>query len=124
MCLLRTENPLSSGKVCTAFKVLQRRVRCRIALQGFTGPSPVSEARMNVHISYKVPKTPEIEKEIQHRTGKIQKRLQVFKPELVHLKGSVEENSPREATTVSLNFRLPSAQIAPQQPAPSPPHSP
>jgi len=74
---------------------------------------------MNVHISYKVPKTPEIEKEIQHRTGKIQKRLQVFKPELVHLKGSVEENSPREGTTVSLNLRLPSGQMAAQESAPT-----
>jgi len=70
---------------------------------------------MNVHISYKVPKTPEIEKEIQHRTGKIQKRLQVFRPELVHLKGAVEENSPREGTTVSLNLRLPSGQMAAQE---------
>jgi RNA polymerase sigma factor (sigma-70 family) len=75
---------------------------------------------MNVHISYKVPKTPEIEKEIQHRTGKIQKRLQVFKPELVHLKASVEENSPREGTTVSLNLRLPSGQMAAQESAPTP----
>ena len=48
---------------------------------------------MNVHISYKVQRTPDIDKEIQHWTGKIQKRLQVFRPELVHLKGSVEQNS-------------------------------
>jgi len=74
---------------------------------------------MNVHISYKVPKTPEIEKEIHHRTGKIQKRLQVFRPELVHLKGAVEENSPREGTTVSLNLRLPSGQMAAQESAPT-----
>jgi RNA polymerase sigma factor (sigma-70 family) len=88
--------------------------------KSFTGPSPVSEARMNVHISYKLPKTPEIEKEIQHWTGKLQKRLQVFKPELVHLKGSVEENSPREGTIVALNLRLPSGQMAVQESAPTP----
>ena len=41
---------------------------------------------MNVHVSYKVPKTPDIEKEITHQIEKIQKRLQVFRPELVHLK--------------------------------------
>jgi len=67
---------------------------------------------MNVHISYKLHKTHEIEKEIQHWTGKVAKRLQVFRPELVHLKGSVEENSPREGTIVALNLRLPSGQMA------------
>jgi len=75
---------------------------------------------MNVHVSYKVPKTPDIEKEIQHWTGKLQKRLQVFKPELVHLKGSLEESSPRAGTIVCLNLRLPSGQMAVQQSAPSP----
>ena len=75
---------------------------------------------MNVHVSYKVPKTPDIEKEIQHWTAKLQKRLQVFRPELVHLKGSLEENSARAGTTVSLNLRLPSGQMAVQQSASSP----
>ena len=75
---------------------------------------------MNLHVSYKLPKTPDIEKEIQHWAGKIQKRLQVFKPELVHLKGSVEQNSPREGATVSLNLRLPSGQMAVQESAPTP----
>ena len=75
---------------------------------------------MNVHVSYKVPKTPDIEKEIQHWTGKLQKRLQVFKPELIHLKGSLEEGSPRASTVVSLNLRLPSGQMAVQQAALTP----
>jgi len=70
---------------------------------------------MNVHISYKVHKTPDIEKEINHHIEKLRKRLQVFRPELVHLKGSVEQNSPREGTIVSLNLRLPSGQMAVQQ---------
>src|SRR5438309_5800097 len=88
--------------------------------ESFTGPSPASEACMNVHISYKLQRTPDIDKEMQHWTGKIQKRLQVFKPELVHLKGSVEQNSPREGATVSLNLRLPSGQMAVQESAPTP----
>ncbi len=75
---------------------------------------------MNVHISYKVQRTPDIDKEMQHWTGKIQKRLQFFRPELVHLKGSVEQNSPREGTTVSLNLRLPSGQMAVHESAPMP----
>lgn len=74
---------------------------------------------MNVHVSYKLQRTPDIDKEIQHWTEKIQKRLQVFRPELVHLKGSVEQNSPRNGTTVSLNLRLPSGQMAAQESAPT-----
>src|SRR2546422_10562608 len=75
---------------------------------------------MNVHISYKVHKTPDIEKEINHAIEKLRKRLQVFRPELVHLKGAVEQNSPREGTVVSLNLRLPSGQMAAQKSAPTP----
>lgn len=74
---------------------------------------------MNVHISYKVTKTPDIEKEINHFVEKLRKRLQVFRPELVHLKGIVEQNSPREGTVVSLNLRLPSGQMAVQKAAPN-----
>ena len=72
---------------------------------------------MNVHISYKLPKTPDLEKEINHLVEKLRKRLQVFRPELVHLKGSIEQNSPREGTTVSFNLRLPSGQMAVQKSA-------
>jgi RNA polymerase sigma factor (sigma-70 family) len=72
---------------------------------------------MNVHISYKDRKTPDIEKDINHQVEKLRKRLQVFRPELVHLKGVVEQNSPREGITVSLNLRLPSGQMAVQKSA-------
>ncbi len=72
---------------------------------------------MNVHITYKVSKTPDIEKEISHQIEKLRKRLQVFRPELVHLKGIVEQNSPREGFTISLNLRLPSGQMAVQKSA-------
>lgn len=72
---------------------------------------------MNVHITYKVHKTPDIEKDIQHLIDKLRKRLQVFRPELVHLKGIVEQSSAREGTSVSLNLRLPSGQMAVQHSA-------
>jgi DNA-directed RNA polymerase specialized sigma24 family protein/ribosome-associated translation inhibitor RaiA len=72
---------------------------------------------MNVHISYKVRRTPDIDNEIQHWTEKIERRLQVFRPELIHLKGLVEQNSPREGFSVSLNLRLPSGQMAAQESA-------
>jgi RNA polymerase sigma factor (sigma-70 family) len=75
---------------------------------------------MNVHISYKLRKTPDLEKEINHMVEKLRKRLQVFRPELLHLKGVVEQNSAREGTKVSLNLRLPSGQLAVQQSAQTP----
>ena len=75
---------------------------------------------MNVHISYKLRKTPDLEKEIHHIVEKLRKRLQVFRPELLHLKGVVEQNSPREGTKVTLNLRLPSGQLSVQQTAQTP----
>lgn len=72
---------------------------------------------MNVHISYRLHKTPAIEKEIQHHIEKLRKRLQVFRPELIHLKGMVEEISAREGIGVSLNLRLPSGQMAVEEKA-------
>jgi DNA-directed RNA polymerase specialized sigma24 family protein/ribosome-associated translation inhibitor RaiA len=72
---------------------------------------------MNVHIGYKVHKTPDIEKEIHAQVEKLRRRLQVFRPELVHLKGTVEQNPERDGTMVSLNLRLPSGQMASQQSA-------
>ena len=70
---------------------------------------------MNVHISYKVHKTPDIEREINHLMEKLNRRLRAFRPELVHLKGLVEENSPRQGAVVSWNLRLPSGQMAAQE---------
>lgn len=75
---------------------------------------------MNVHVSYRLHKDPAVEKDVQHQIEKLQKRLQVFRPELVHLKGMVEEVSAREGTCVSLNLRLPSGQMAVQTKAPTP----
>lgn len=75
---------------------------------------------MNVHVSYKVHKTPDIEKEISHQIEKVRKRIQVFRPDLVDLKGVIEENSAREGIIVSLNLRLPSGQLTAQEKASSP----
>jgi len=78
-----------------------------------------AEALMNVHISYRLPKLPAVEKDVQHQIEKLQKRLQVFRPDLIHLKGVVEEVSAREGAIVSLNLRLPSGQLAVQSKAPT-----
>jgi len=74
---------------------------------------------MNVHVSYRLHKLPAVEKDVQHQIEKLQKRLQVFRPDLVHLRGVVEEVSAREGTSVSLNLRLPSGQMAVQAAAPT-----
>ena len=73
---------------------------------------------MNVHISYKISKTPDLEKLINQQVEKLGRYLQVFRPELVHLKGVVGENSAREGTVVSLNLRLPSGQMTAQESGP------
>jgi RNA polymerase sigma factor (sigma-70 family) len=74
---------------------------------------------MNVHVSYRLHRTPAVEKDIQHQIEKLRKRLQVFRPELIHLKGMVEEISAKEGISVSLNLRLPSGQMAVEEKAPT-----
>jgi DNA-directed RNA polymerase specialized sigma24 family protein len=73
-----------------------------------------AEALMNVHVSYRLPKAPSVEKDVQYQIEKLQKRLQVFRPDLIHLRGIIEDLSAREGTSVSLNLRLPSGQMAVQ----------
>jgi len=74
---------------------------------------------MNVHISYKTAKAPDLEKQFNHQIEKLGRRLQVFRPELVHLKGIIEQNTSREGVVVSLNLRLPSGQMASQEAGPT-----
>jgi DNA-directed RNA polymerase specialized sigma24 family protein len=75
---------------------------------------------MNVHISYKASKNAETEEEIQRQTVKLGKRLQVFRPDLIHLHGIIAASSASSGgVTVSLNLRLPSGQMATQSTAPT-----
>jgi len=67
---------------------------------------------MNVHISYKAAKHPAVEHEIQIQLEKLERRLQVFRSGLVHLKGAVEHGADLEGIVVVLNLRLPSGQMA------------
>jgi len=69
---------------------------------------------MNVQISYKISKSPDLEKLINQQVKKLGRYVQVFRPDLVHVKGSVEENS-RHGFDVSLNLRLPSGQMAAEE---------
>jgi RNA polymerase sigma factor (sigma-70 family) len=68
---------------------------------------------MNLHFSFKAAKSSDLETEIQQYVQKLEKRLQVFRPELIHLHGTLD-HAPREAFGVSLNLRLPSGQLSAQ----------
>jgi RNA polymerase sigma factor (sigma-70 family) len=74
---------------------------------------------MNVHISYKISKTSDLEKLINQQVEKLGRFLQVFRPELVHVRGVIEENSSRQGIVVSLNLRLPSGQMSSQESSPT-----
>jgi len=75
---------------------------------------------MNVHFSYKASKNAETEQEVQRQTAKLTKRLQVFRPDLVHLHGAVSPSSTNSGgIVVALNLRLPSGQMAAQSVAPT-----
>lgn len=68
---------------------------------------------MNVHVSYKGSKHSDLDKYIDQQVEKLGKRLQVFKPDLIHLRITVDDKKPaREGTNISVDLRLPSADIA------------
>ena len=69
---------------------------------------------MNVHVSYKAGKTPEVEREFQHQVQRLGRRLHVFKPDLIHLHALVNQEHTR-IISWSLNLRLPSGQLAVQR---------
>lgn len=66
---------------------------------------------MNLHFSFKSAKTPDIEKEIANHVRKLEGLLHAFRPDLVHLHGTMESGK-LGATQVSLNLRLPTGQIS------------
>lgn len=69
---------------------------------------------MNVHVSYKSGKTPEVEREFQNQTQKLERRLQVFNPDLVHLHATLDEQAG-QGLSFALNLRLPTGQMAVQK---------
>src|ERR1700745_1688653 len=75
------------------------------------GAAPDAEAHMNVHLSFKAGKTPDIEREFQSHIQKLTRRLRAFKPDLVHLHALVD-HGPHQELSTSLNLRLPTGQMA------------
>jgi len=68
---------------------------------------------MNVQVSYKTGKSPAVEREFQHQVQKLERRLQVFKPELVQFHAVLDQENSRKAG-MTVNLRLPSGQLAAQ----------
>ncbi|HEV2112991.1 MAG TPA: sigma factor-like helix-turn-helix DNA-binding protein [Terriglobales bacterium] len=74
---------------------------------------------MNVHISYKYAKAPDVEHEFSQQIRKLERRVQIYRPDLVHLHAIVDQSSARASEMlVSLNLRVPSGQLAAQESAP------
>jgi len=71
---------------------------------------------MNLHFSFKddSAKTPDVERELQQHVQKLERYLQAYRPELVHLHGTINHHE-REGFTISLNLRLPTGQLAAQE---------
>lgn len=69
---------------------------------------------MNIHVSYKAGKTPDVEREFQIQIQKLERRLRAFNPDLVHLHAIVDPQNGQGAST-SLNLRLPSGQLTVQK---------
>ena len=71
---------------------------------------------MNLHFSFKdeSAKTPDVERELQQHVQKLGRYLQAFRPDLVHLHGTINHHN-REGFTISLNLRLPTGQLAAQE---------
>jgi len=69
---------------------------------------------MNVHFVYRADRTRDLETEIDQQVNKLNRRMQVFRPELVHLHGDIAPGSSKRngGTSVSLNLRMPSGQLS------------
>jgi RNA polymerase sigma factor (sigma-70 family) len=76
-----------------------------------SGTNSHAEAHMNVHLSFKAGKTPDVEREFHNHIQKLNRRLRAFKPDLVHLHAVVDQ-APRQELSTTLNLRLPSGQMA------------
>jgi RNA polymerase sigma factor (sigma-70 family) len=75
---------------------------------------------MNVHTSYKnLDKTPDLEREINLQIEKLSRRLQVFRPDLVHLKVTLDHVNERQGFSITADLRLPSGDMAARESAPT-----
>jgi DNA-directed RNA polymerase specialized sigma24 family protein/ribosome-associated translation inhibitor RaiA len=67
---------------------------------------------MNVQFTVHVPKTPDLDRMVERLTGKLDRLLAVFQPELVQLHGRLVRRTSREGVVCTLNLRLPTGQLA------------
>jgi RNA polymerase sigma factor (sigma-70 family) len=66
---------------------------------------------MNVHFTYKLDKSPATEQYLQTQIEKLGPRLHVFNPDMISLRGLIEE-APKSGFIVAVNLRLPAGQMA------------
>ena len=66
---------------------------------------------MNVHFTNKLEKSSQVDHYLQTQIEKLGPRLHVFNPDMVSLRGSIED-APKSSFTVALNLRLPAGQMA------------
>jgi RNA polymerase sigma factor (sigma-70 family) len=71
---------------------------------------------MNLHFSFKdeSAKTSDVERELQQHVQRLERYLQAYRPDLVHLHGTIHHHN-REGFSISLNLRLPTGQLASQE---------
>jgi|GEM_PF-244844 len=67
---------------------------------------------MNLHFSYKAKRSAETEQELHVQVSKLERRLQVFRPDLIHLHCVLEAQPRTHRFHIALNLRLPSGQLA------------
>src|SRR5579872_1210082 len=67
---------------------------------------------MNLHFSYKARRSAEAEQELHLQVSKLERRLHVYRPDLIHLHGMLEAQPRSHHYVVSMNLRLPTGQIS------------
>jgi RNA polymerase sigma factor (sigma-70 family) len=72
---------------------------------------------MNLHLTVQVPRSPELNQQIDRFHAKLEPLLAAFQPELVQLQGRMVRHTSREGVLCRLNLHLPTAQLASEKAA-------
>jgi DNA-directed RNA polymerase specialized sigma24 family protein/ribosome-associated translation inhibitor RaiA len=72
---------------------------------------------MNLHLTVQVPRSPELNQQIDRFHGKLEPLLAAFQPELVQLQGRIVRHTSREGVLCRLNLHLPTAQLTSEKAA-------
>ncbi len=67
---------------------------------------------MNLHLTVQVPRSPELNQQVDRFHHKLEPLLVAFQPELVQLQGRLVRHTSREGVLCRLNLHLPTAQLS------------